>query len=362
MLEQIKKGASAPFFICGDTGLGVKMHLQTDKESIFLNIKKETTVILTNLGSPSEPTAAGVRKFLAEFLSDSRVVEVPRLLWLCILYGFILPFRPGRVSKLYQRIWTDRGSPLVVYMESLGEKLQRLLRNEYSDMSPSVSVAMTYGKNRLSDVLEEISENNSRRIVILPMYPQYSATTTGAVYDCYSNLIKKTRDIPDCRIIKEYYSEEIYLDAVATSIRQFWHQNGACKRLLFSFHGLPQRNSDLGDPYEQQCRFTAREVASRLGLNETEWGISFQSRLGPAKWLEPATDKLLRQWAENGVKDVDVVCPSFSVDCLETLEEIAITNRGFYQSAGGEGFRYIPCLNDSQAQLDLILALLKKEI
>lgn len=327
-----------------------------------MSSREGTTIVLTNLGSPAEPTATAVRKFLAEFLSDPRVVEIPRLLWICILYGFILPFRPGRVSKLYQKIWTENGSPLVAFMESLGKKLQTALNDQCPQLFTDVRVAMTYGANNLDVVLADITSKNSQRIVILPMYPQFSATTTGAVYDCYAKLIKNSRDIPDCRIIKDYYSEDIYLNAVVSSIQEFWRQNGSSNRLLFSYHGLPQKNSDKGDPYEQQCLFTSREVAARLKLDDSDWCVSFQSRLGPAKWLEPATDQLLKQWAENGVKEVDVICPSFSVDCLETLEEIAITNKNLFQAAGGKKFRYIPCLNDSQAQLEIILELVKREI
>jgi len=327
-----------------------------------LSVKEGTTIILTNLGSPSEPTAAGVRKFLGQFLSDPRVVELPRILWLIILYCFILPFRPGRVSKLYQKIWTENGSPLVAFMESMGEKLQIALKEQYPQSNADVRVAMSYGDNNLATVLDNVISQKMQRIVILPMYPQFSATTTGAVYDCYANLIKKSRNIPDCRIIKDYCREDIYLDALAASVQEFWHQNGGRNRLLFSYHGLPQKNSDQGDPYEKQCLFTSEQVAARLKLDENEWSVSFQSRFGPAKWLQPATDDLLEEWAKSGVGGVDVICPSFSVDCLETLEEMAITNKELFQNAGGKTFRYIPCLNDSQAQLEIIIELLKKEI
>ena len=324
--------------------------------------KEHTTIILANLGSPTEPTAAGVREFLRQFLSDPRVVELPRLLWMFILYGFVLTFRPARVAKLYQKIWTKDGSPLVAYMASLGRKLQYTLNEKYPESLTDVRVAMTYGDNNFNTILADVARKKMERIVIVPMYPQFSAATTGSIYDCYADLIKKSRDIPDCRIIKDYFKEEIYLDALASSVNEFWCQKESRNRLLFSFHGLPQKNSDKGDPYEKQCLFTSQQVATRLNLDDNNWGIAFQSRFGPAKWLEPATDKTLESWAEAGVKDVDVICPSFSVDCLETLEEISITNRELFINAGGKTFRYIPCLNDSQKQIEIILELLKKEI
>ena len=323
---------------------------------------KKHTVVLVNLGSPDEPTPAAVRKFLAEFLADRRVVEIPRLLWLCILYCFILTFRPKRVSKLYASIWCKEGSPLTVYTKKLARKVEVALASRYGESAPAVYHAMTYGGDNLVSVLDRIKPASADRIIIVPLYPQYSATTTGAVYDQIAGIIQNRRDIPDFRVIKHYYDKPAYTEALATSVREHWQQHGESNKLLFSYHGIPQRNVDMGDPYQAQCIATTEKVVESLGLSKERWEVAFQSRFGPAQWIEPATDKTLQVLGEQGMEGVDVICPAFAVDCLETLEEIAVTNREIFEQSGGKNYRYIPCLNDSDQQVELMMNLIAEEL
>ena len=307
-------------------------------------------VILMNLGTPSEPTAKGVRNFLKKFLSDPRVVEIPRLVWLPILYGVILPLRAKRVAKLYQQIWSEKGSPLKVITEQQVNGLQ--LR--FSQEQVLVDYAMTYGSPSLEKQTLGLLEKGCERIVLLPLYPQYSATTTGAIYDQFARLIQSQRDVSDIHVHKQYFDDPSYIEALAQSIAAYRRDNGASDRLLFSFHGIPKRCVTLGDPYESQCRRTAELVAEAMGLAREEWAISFQSRLGKAEWLQPYTDKLLQRWAQDGVKSVDVVCPAFAADCLETIEEIDGENRELFLESGGEKFGFIPCLNSNETHIDLM--------
>ncbi len=313
-------------------------------------------VILLNLGTPAEPDAAAVRKFLAEFLGDRRVVEIPRLVWWPILYGVILPFRSPKVAKLYQQIWLPGGSPLKVITEQQVAGLQA----RFDEAEVQVTYAMTYGSPKMSQQIDSLERQGCDQILVLPLYPQYSATTTGAVYDQYARLVVQQRNVSNVRIHKSYYQRQEYIQALVQSIRAHWKENTPAERLLFSFHGIPKRCVDKGDPYEEHCRFTAEAVVEELGLESSQWALSFQSRLGKAEWLKPYTDQQLETWANEGVKSVDVLCPAFAADCLETLEEIDVENREIFLSAGGQQYRYIPCLNDSRAHLDLLEALVKE--
>ncbi len=295
-------------------------------------------LVLVNLGSPASPTPRDIRRFLRLFLSDARVVEIPRILWLPILYGLILPFRPYKTSRNYKAIWQD-GMPLLSIVRQQRDALQAHCGDEIR-----VSYALTYGEPSLRSVLSECARDNISHITVLPLYPQFSATTTGAVYDQWARIVLRQRTIQDCRVVNNYHQHPLYIDALTKSIQRFWCDNARADRLLISFHGIPQRNIDRGDPYQGQCVRTAELLAQKLQLPADQWMVSFQSRFGPAKWLQPYTNDVLTDWGQQNFS-VDVVCPGFSADCLETLEEIALQGRTIFINAGGSEFRYIPALN-----------------
>lgn len=317
--------------------------------------QSDIAVVLVNLGTPDAPTATAVRRYLREFLSDRRVVEAPRLLWWLVLNLFILPFRPRRVARLYASIWTKQGSPLLVLTRSLAEKVQAAI----GDPRVRVHAAMTYGEPSLAALLWKLEAENVNRVLVLPLYPQFSASTSGAVVDIVARYLLQTRRAPDVRIVRDYCDRDGYVAALADSIRQYRATSGADSHLLFSFHGIPQAYADKGDPYPLCCETTARAVAARLGLAENAWTLAYQSRFGRQQWLMPYTDETLRTWPQAGVKSVQVVCPGFAVDCLETLEEVAEQNRETFLHAGGERYAYIPALNDSAAHADLLAALVR---
>jgi len=310
-------------------------------------------VLLVNLGSPDAPTTSAVRRYLAEFLWDPRVVEIPRMLWWLILHGVVLRLRPSRSAHAYQRVWTDEGSPLLAISRRQLDALQKVCAARYGERV-KLALAMRYGKPSIKAGLSQLREAQARRILILPLYPQYSAATSATVFDAVAAELKTWRWVPELRFISHYHDDQGYLTALVNSIRENWEQHGQGERLLFSFHGMPKRTLQAGDPYHCHCQKTARLVAERLGLEEERWRVAFQSRFGRAEWLQPYTDKTLRQWAHDGMKQVDVVCPGFAADCLETLEEIAMQNKETFLAAGGMNLRYIPALN---ARADHIAAL-----
>lgn len=315
----------------------------------------KVAVILMNLGTPQQPTTKSVKAFLKEFLSDTRVIEVPRLIWWFILRLVILPFRSPKVAKAYQSIWQQGNSPLRLITLRQVEKLQQRLNQEFGGESPLVCHAMTYGGPSLSNVVKQLQEKSIERTILIPLYPQYSATTTGSVYDQVANIYQNNRDIPDIEIVKHYHQNPDYIAAMSSSIRQFWEEHdGKPDRLLMSFHGLPQAYVDKGDPYYLQCIETAESIANALQLETNEWQVSFQSRLGRSQWLQPYTSEVLESWGGEGLQSVDVICPAFSVDCLETLEEISEENRSIFLQAGGKDFRYIPCLNDRDDHIEMM--------
>lgn len=317
----------------------------------------KTAVILMNLGTPTAPTAPAIRAYLREFLTDRRVVELPRLLWYPILFGPLLTFRPRRLVKLYEDLWQHFGdSPLRAISQRQMRRLQQRLDITLAE-PPLVRLAMTYGEPRLADVVAELREEGVERMLVLPLYPQYSATTTGAIFDQVAALFRKARDVPSISIVKHYHRHQLYLDALERSVRAHWAEHGRADRLLLSFHGIPQRNVDRGDPYFEHCRETATMLAARLQITDADYRISFQSRLGRAQWLQPYTSVVLEQWGTERVGSVDVLSPAFAADCLETLEEIAVENRRIFQRAGGGEYRYIPCLNDTEPHIDLLAAL-----
>ena len=303
-------------------------------------------VLLVNLGSPEAPTASAVRRYLAQFLADRRVVDINRPLWWLLLHGVILRTRPARAAAAYKKIWTPQGSPLIDISRRQQAALREVLARRFH-VPVVVELAMTYGKPAIDTALANLRRQGARRLLILPLYPQYSATTTGAVYDQVSRCFQQWRHIPEHRFVTHYHDTPSYIEALAASIRQHWQRHGRGQRLLFSFHGIPQRYADQGDPYPDQCRATAKKVAATLQLADSEWQLVFQSRFGKEPWLHPYCDATLQKLPGEGVKKVDILCPGFAADCLETLEEINIANRQLFLDAGGERFEYIPCLNDS---------------
>lgn len=302
-------------------------------------------VLLTNLGSPTTPTPRAVRAYLREFLADRRVVDLPRLRWWLIRNLFVLPFRPRRSARLYQTIWTAEGSPLTVTTRRIGDAVARRISDGTGVQTP-VQVAMRYGSPSITEGLAELSRMGCSRILVLPLYPQYSATTTASTGDAVDAALRGLTPTPELRTVVSYHDHPAYLTALQSVIRGFWEDNEPAERLLMSFHGIPQRYADAGDPYPKQCAATARAVAERLGLAPGRWHMAYQSRFGREPWLRPSLDGRLARWAARGIGGVDVICPGFAADCLETLEEVAITGRQRFEAAGGRGFRYIPALND----------------
>jgi len=310
-------------------------------------------ILLTNLGSPDAPTRKAVRRYLKEFLSDPRVVEMPRPLWWLILNLAILNIRPWKSAALYKTIWTEEGSPLVLNAEEQAEKLRVTLENRYPGRTV-VATGMRYGNPSIRSALESLHLSGARRLFILPLYPQYSATTTASTFDAVSDALKTWRWLPELHFVTHYHDDENYIQALAASVKAHWQQHGRPDRLVLSFHGLPKRCLTAGDPYHCECHTTSRLLAEALGLKDSEWQTTFQSRVGREKWLQPYTGETLRSLPAKGIKKIDVICPGFSVDCLETLEEIAITNRKEFFKAGGEQYRYIPALNASDPHIVMI--------
>jgi protoporphyrin/coproporphyrin ferrochelatase len=316
-------------------------------------------VLIANLGTPDAPTPAAVRRFLAEFLWDPRVVEAPRWLWWLALNGVILRFRPRRSAHAYQQIWTDGGSPLLLYSKAL----TAAIRDRLSDLDVATALGMSYGSPSIPTALDELRRAGARRLVVLPLYPQYSGTTTASVFDRVARELQGWRRVPDLQFISDYCLEAGYVEALSDSIAAYQARhadNGAHAHLLFSFHGIPQRYVLAGDPYYGQCMQSARLIAGRLGLRDDRWTVSFQSQVGREEWLRPYTDEWLVRFAKQGGKRVAVVCPGFATDCLETLEEIALRNRATFLANGGERFDYIPALNDDPAHADFLATLIRR--
>ena len=317
-----------------------------------------TGVLLVNLGTPDEPTTAAVRRYLAEFLWDPRVIEMSRPLWWLILHGVILRTRPAKSAHAYGKVWTPAGSPLLVESRALTEALAARLRERCGDRV-QVELAMTYGNPSIADALERLRAGNVQRLLLLPMYPQYSATTTASIFERVTAALSRWRWIPELRVVNQYWEEERYLAALADSIAAHWQVHGR-KHLLFSFHSIPKRYFLAGDPYHCFCQATARRVVERLGLEPGEWSVGFQSRFGREEWLKPYVDLLLADYARQGPRRVTLVCPGFATDCLETIEEINMQNREAFLAAGGEAFDYVPCLNSTPAQVALYEELVLK--
>ena len=320
----------------------------------------KTAVLLCNLGTPDEPTAPAVRRYLAEFLGDHRVVEIPRLVWLAILHGIILRVRPKKSAAKYASIWTPEGSPLKVWTA----KQATMLRGWLGEAGHQVEVryAMRYGNPAIAAQLDALKAEGATRVLILPAYPQYSATTTASVFDAVYTWAARQRNIPELRFVNHYHDDAGYISALADSIRAHWRHHGQPEQLVMSFHGVPQRTLMLGDPYHCECRKTARLVAEALALPADRYRVTFQSRFGSAKWLQPYTEPTLVALAQAGTRTVDLVCPGFTGDCLETLEEINMEAREAFLHAGGTRFGYIACLNDSPAWMGALSAIAQRHM
>lgn len=322
----------------------------------------KTGVLLVNLGTPDAPTPRALRRYLAEFLWDPRVVEVSRLAWWLVLHLIILRLRPKRSAHAYNRIWTERGSPLLVYSQQLTEALRKNLARIEQQQELKVVLAMRYGRPSVKSALKELRDAGINRLLVLPLYPQYSATTTASCFDAVSTVLQRYRWLPDFRFISHYHDDAAYIEALAGSIRTHWQQQQRGDRLLFSFHGIPQRYFRQGDPYFCECQKTARLVAESLALSPDQWLVTFQSRFGREPWLQPYTDKTLEKLAAEGVNRVDVICPGFACDCLETLDEIVIENGKLYAQAGGEKLSYIPALNNRPEHVSALSDLIKNNL
>ncbi|GAA6203700.1 ferrochelatase [Thalassotalea sp. SU-HH00458] len=322
--------------------------------------KKKTAVLLTNLGTPSAPTAAALRTYLREFLSDPRVVEIPRLLWMIILHGIILRVRPKKSAKLYQSIWTDAGSPLMVISEQIKSNVAKSLHATNEDVV--VDLAMRYGKPAISEALNNFQQQGIENIVVLPLYPQYAGPTTGSTFDAVVNEIKKWRWIPSLHFISGYYDHPLYIKALANSIQEHFQAKGKPEKLVLSYHGMPKYFLEKGDPYYCFCHKTTRLLVEELGLTSDEYIMTFQSRFGKAEWLQPYTDATLENLAKEGCQSVAIVSPAFSADCLETLEELVHENKAVFIEAGGKEYHYIPALNDRADHCQLITELVTKQL
>ena len=317
-------------------------------------------VLLVNLGTPESATAPDLRRYLAEFLSDPRVVEIPRPLWLALLHGVILRIRPAKSAAKYASIWTPEGSPLLVWTLRQRDALQRRMDEQGSNLV--VRAAMRYGQPSVASALDALKADGVDRVLVVPLYPQYAAATTASVFDAVAQWSLSIRRLPEFRFINHYHDDPGYIEALARSIERHWATHGRAGKLVMSFHGIPARSLALGDPYFCECHKTARLLAERLGLSAEDHVVTFQSRLGRAKWLEPYTEPTLRSLAAQGLKRADLICPGFSADCLETLEEINQEAREAFLESGGEAFHYIPCLNDEADWIAALESLVRRHL
>ena len=323
--------------------------------------KPKVTVILANLGTPDEATVPAVRRFLKQFLSDTRVIEIPKPIWWIILHLFVLTFRPKRVAEAYASVWSN-DSPMREIVLEQTQLIKQRLTDENHQFDLTVVAAMTYGQPSIYTVFEQLEKDPQEHVILLPLFPQYSATSTAPLYDAVAKWIPKQRHLPGFTLIKDYYQHPMFIQALADSVLTYQAQHGKPEKLLMSFHGIPQPYADKGDPYADRCRTTGQLVAAELGLVEDEWAISFQSRFGKQEWVKPYTDALLTEWAEQGVKSVQIMSPAFSADCLETLEELAIQNAELFLSQGGERYQYIPALNSRGDHLQLLNTLVQANL
>ncbi len=314
----------------------------------------DTLILLVNLGTPDAPTIPAVKRYLNEFLSDRRVVETSPWLWQPILKGLILNTRPKQSAKAYQRVWTEQGSPLMV----ISQQQQVALQDRFVEKGIKVALAMRYGNPSIQQVLADYK--TVKKIIVLPLYPQYSATTTASIFDKVSQVLSTWRYIPSLCFIQEYATHPLYIKALVQQIAHYWETHAQPEKLLFSFHGIPKQYIDAGDPYVQQVQATVEQLIQQLDFPKQDMALTFQSRMGRLEWIKPYTDVTLTQWAKQGIKKIQVCCPGFSADCLETLDEIALENRALFLAQGGESYAYIPALNSQTAHIDLMADLITK--
>ena len=318
--------------------------------------RQKTGVLICNLGTPETYKTKDVRRFLRQFLSDGRVIEIPKIIWWFILNGIILTLRPSKSAKLYKSVWTKEGSPLLVLSKKLTEKLKTSVGD-----SCEVELAMRYGNPSMESALMSLKNKNCRKLIVIPMFPQYSGTTTGSIFDEVARVLSKWRWVPSLSFVNSYHDHPEYINALADSLSSHI-KNNSPQKIIFTYHGIPKRNFDLGDPYQCYCQKTTRLVAEKLNLEDDTYITTFQSRFGPAEWLKPYTSDTMGELPLQEVKNVLVVAPAFSVDCLETIEEIDQENKEIFLKAGGEKFTYAPCLNDSSGQVNLLKAIIDKHL
>lgn len=321
-----------------------------------------TGILLTNLGTPDEPTPPALRRYLKEFLSDPRVVEIPRLIWWVILHLFVLTFRPRSSAKLYQRVWTDAGSPLKNITLRQASALQQKLDQHYGENTIIVQAAMRYGNPSIADGLAKLTEQSVHNVIVLPLYPQYCAATVGSTFDAVASQLTQYRWVPELKFISGYHTNPHYVDAIGNTIEQHINAHGVPNKLLFSYHGTPEGYLHKGDPYFCFCSQTTRLVVEKLKLDPEKIMTTFQSRFGKTPWLKPYTDETLKQLAAEGDRHVAILCPGFSADCLETIEEIGAENHRNFMEAGGEQYHYIPCLNDSNEHIEMMFDLVQQQL
>ena len=318
-------------------------------------------VLITNLGTPEAPTTSAVRRYLAQFLSDPRVVEVPKLIWLLILHGVILRIRPKRSAHAYKSVWTERGSPLLFHTQDQCAALAQRLRAQYGDRLV-VQFGMRYGQPAIAQSLQSMADQGVRRLLVLPLYPQYSGSTSGSTFDALADDYRHRRWLPHVRFVADYYDYPAYIQALAKRIRLHWAEHGRADKLLLSYHGLPLAFLTNGDPYHCHCHVTSRLLAEELGLDSEQVLTTFQSRVGAAEWLKPYTDQTLKSLPKQGVKSIQVACPGFAADCLETIEEIGVENRAYFIENGGERYEYISALNATDEHIEMLANLVQDNL
>ncbi|WP_291358298.1 MULTISPECIES: ferrochelatase [Acinetobacter] len=328
---------------------------------MFSTAKPKVTIILANLGTPDAPTVSAVRDFLKQFLSDQRVIEIPKPIWQLILRLFILPFRPKRVSRAYAQVWGQDSPMREILLQQVSQVKAKLIE-QYPQFELNVVPAMTYGNPNIQAVLDQISAQPQDHIILFPLFPQYSATSTAPLYDAVAKWVLKQRNLPGLSIIRDYYQHPLFIQSLAQSVRDYQAIHGQPEKLLMSFHGIPQPYADKGDPYADRCRITGKLVAEALGLSEDQYAISFQSRFGKQEWVKPYTDALIEEWGKQGVKSIQVMSPAFSADCLETLEELAMENGETFKANGGKSYSYIPALNNREDHVQLLNTLLQANL
>ncbi|MFT5571975.1 MAG: ferrochelatase [Cryomorphaceae bacterium] len=322
----------------------------------FKKSSSKTGVLLLNLGTPARPVCPGLRDYLSEFLMDPRVIELPKFFRWLLVRGIIVNFRSHKSAATYRKIWTDDGSPLFINSQKLATKVQQELGEEYV-----VELAMRYGAPSVADKIGALHKAGIRKLIAIPLYPQYSGSTNGSTFDAIAAVFAKQRWIPDFKFVSDYYQRPDYIAAIGESIKEYWHEHGRNQLLVMSFHGVPKNFITQGDPYQMQCEQSAQRIADYLGLGLDQWKLVFQSRLGAQEWLQPYCDQTLKELPSQGIDSVDIVCPGFSADCLETLEEIEQENKEYFLEAGGKQYSYIPCLNDSASQTLLMSDIVKEQ-